>query len=249
MRAADSATTMPTLSPKAGTCTDLAALDAFLKPAEAHVYDPDKFLAAADALMAAGKNYDATVLLAKHRREDHCSPAVSDRLNSLADRMKGAPIARADLLTAFVNCSTGAQPSALAKALSSLDDELVEVGDPQRTASLALFAAGAGIKLGTWEPLEAIALKPGFVDRWQSSYPQAIGAALVLDHAATVLHGDPVRIEATQAQYDLVCGGMPASDRIVICKTLDSLRKKGKPDDASKKGAQEALASLLGPQR
>ena len=249
LRVADSLHVLPALSagPKgqSGVCPDLAALNDFLVPAQKQTYEPDKFVEALGKLMEANKNYDATVLATKHRREDHCSAAVTDKLTALADRMKGAPTARADLLSAVVNCSAGAPPAELAKTLSNLDDELAKVGDPERTARIAIFATSITAKTGAVEPLAAIALKPGFLDAWRRNNPELLGVALILDHAATLLGGKEVRLHETEKQWDLVCSAHPPPDRAPVCKLIDQLRGKGTIDER-KKAAKEALTAIVG---
>lgn len=249
LRVSDSLHVLPVLTagPKGqgGACPDLAALDGFLVPAQKQTYEPDKFIEAVTKLMEAGKTYDAAILLTKHRRPDHCSAAVTEKLSAVADRMKGAPTTRADLLSALVNCSTGAPPVELARALSALDDELLRVGDPVRSAQLALFATSLTVKTDAIEPLAAIALRPDFVDRWRHQNPEILGAALALDHAASILSGKPVRVEETAKEYNLLCADMPPKERAQLCQLVESLRGKTTPPDVRKKAARDVLSSLV----
>ncbi|MFO0616144.1 MAG: hypothetical protein U0414_26360 [Polyangiaceae bacterium] len=246
LRVADALPSMPKLAQKK-ECPDTAKIDAFLEAADKRVYDPDRYLDAVDVLVASQRPYDASVMLTRFRRDDHCSQGVIDRLTALVATLKAVPSLRADLETVLVNCSTGAAPADLAQALSALDDDLVLVGDPTRSVNLVLFSAGASVKVGSWEPLEAIALKPGFLDRWEARAPESLFAGLVLDHAATILHGDAVRLDATAPSFDLICGGVPPPERAPICKLLEGLRKAGKPDDALKKAAADAIVALIQP--
>lgn len=248
LRVADVLPALPKLTAKKGavdTCPGTAAVDGFLQSADKGVYEPDAFLAAVDAVMNEKKLYDASVMLGRFRRGDHCSKAVFDRLTPLTDRFATVPAVRADLQSVRVNCSTGAAPTELSEALSALDDSLVLVGDAHRSVETVLFAAAASFQLGSWEPLEAVALKKDFLARWESRAPETLFAGLVFDHAATILHGDPVRVEATKPQFDLLCGGAPPPERVPVCRTLEGLRRAGTPDDALKKAAAEAVVALL----
>jgi hypothetical protein len=249
LRVADSVHVLPTLSagPKgqAGACPDLAALDGFLVPAQKETYEPDKFLDAVGHLAEAGKSYDAAVLLTKHRRPDHCSAAVTEKISALADKMKGAPVARADLLSALVNCTTGAPPPEVARSLGVLDEELLKVGDPMRSAQLSLFAAALTLKTGSSEPLAAVALRPGFLDRWRRQNPEVLTVALAIDHAASILAGKPVKVDETARDFALLCSESPPADRAQLCKLVGDLRAKGSTPDELKKSAKDVLGMLV----
>ncbi len=248
LRVADSVHVLPVLSsgPKgqASACPDLAALDGFLVPAQKQTYEPDKFLDAVAKLADAGKSYDAAVLLTKHRRADHCSASVTSKLSQLADKMKGAPTVRADLLSALVNCTTGATSPEVAKSLAALDDELVRVGDPMRSAQLALFSAAITVKTDAIEPLAAVVLRPDFLPRWRRQSPEILGVALALDHAATILSGKPVRVDETAHDFALLCSDTPPADRAPLCKLIQELRAKNASPEALKKSAKDALNAL-----
>src|SRR5262249_42060525 len=64
-------------------CGPLRSLDAFLASADKGAYDPDAFTRSVEDLRAAGRIYDAAILLTRQRRDNHCSPAILSASRSL----------------------------------------------------------------------------------------------------------------------------------------------------------------------
>jgi hypothetical protein len=250
LRIADATAALPTLEArgKGATCADFAAVDAFLQPASRGTYDPDRLQQAAKKLLESDKAFDAAMLLTRQRQPNHCSPSLMTLLRTAAARLDRASAARADLLSAAVNCEASSLSPALITDLGSLDAEIERLGDSSRQLEIGLFAAKLALTHGSPDPLSALVGKPGFVSRQRETGAGPLGFALLLDHASSALAGQPVRLKETAADVDLLCGRLPPPDRAEICKLLAPLRaEKASPEDR-KKAAEDALRRLLGPE-
>jgi hypothetical protein len=248
LRIADALAALPSLDPKQprASCADLAALDAFLTPAATGRYEPDRLQDAAAKLLDADKALDAAFVLTRHRQPNHCAPAVTQAMRKAAAQLDRVPTTRADLLSAIVNCSAGSVTSTLVADLSALDDEVRRIGDAKRQLEVGLFAAGLGLQHGEPGPLLALAKKPDFVARHREDGPAALGVALVLDHASSALAGQPIRLQETKPDVDLLCGAVPPRDRAELCRMLEVLRTPGRTADDRKKAAESTLRKLVG---
>lgn len=250
LRIADSVAAMPELtsgkkSEAAAGCKELALLDAFLVPAQAGKYEPDKLLDAVDGMLAQKKGFEAAFLLTRPRAASHCTDRVVEQMRRAAEQMEGVATMRADLLTAIVNCEVGASAATVAADLTALDRELEIVGDPSRQIQIGLFTAALSVRRGEPLLLESIVKKKGFLESHRQNGP-LLPIALMLDHLASALAEKAIDVDGTRKDMDLLCGlgDLPAGPD--TCKTLKQLRKEGVTVAERKKQA-ELVISQFGP--
>ncbi len=226
-------------------CGPMRALDTFLTAADKGTYDPDAFSRAVLELRADGRVDDAAVLLTRHRKESHCNPAMVATARALGRDASLGHALRTDLLSLAVNCSAAGLDQAVADDLLALDAETRRFADPTRNFHLMLFVADAAGRAGRWDVLERLAAEPGFVDRWLSQSPVAAAAALVVDHAATLLAGHTIDPARTRGTYDLVCRTLPPQSYRELCDHLGALRGLTKESAAERaRLARKALESV-----
>ena len=249
LRVADSVAGLPRLKPgprgETSACPDLAALDAFFAPMQEGRYEPDRLVLASRTLLDAGKTFDATILLTQQRDSGHCSRDVLAMLHDAASRLKGVPALRADVLGAAVNCGRGAISAELLADLDGFATEITRLGDPVRELELALFTADLALSSDDARPIAIVARRDGFIARSRESGPVLLGIALVLDHVASALAHDPIRIAETRTDYELLCGTNPRDDRAELCGIVASLRSDTGAAEERAKTAKAALQKLL----
>ncbi len=249
LRVADALAGLPRLKPgprgEAGACPDLAALDAFLGTMQAGRYEPDRLIAATRGLIDAGKTFDATLLLTQQREPGHCSREVLALLHDAAAHTKGVPAFRADLLGGAVNCNKGNISAEMLADLDGFATEIARLGDPMRELELALFATELTLTSNDVRPISLVVRRDGYLARGRDAGPLLLGIGLLLDHAASTLAHEPVRLSATQVDYDLLCGTMPRDDRAQLCGLISSLRKDTGDPDARAKTARSALERVM----
>ena len=225
-------------------CAPLKSLDTFLAAAETGTYDPDAFTRAVEELGAAGKTDDAAALMARHKRAGHCSPAIVAAARALGRRAALGPAVRADLLSSALNCTATTASPEVADDLLALDDETRRLPDASRGLTLALSIAELAAHAGRWDLLGKLVDRPDFVARWLAVHPGAAAAALVLDHAAAVMRGQPVALERTAATHHLVCEAFPAPERSAACADVAALRAPATPAER-RRLAGDAIKRLL----
>lgn len=247
LRIADALKKLPRLKRNPETsarCGHWKALDAFLSSAGTGTYDPDAFTRAVEALTAHGSHHDAAVLLARHKRAGHCSPAIVAAARTLGRSRQLGPSLRADLLSQALNCAAAAGGAEVEADLLALDDETQRLPDASRNLTLVFSIADLAARSDRWELVARLVDRPDFVTRWLSVHPNASAAALVLDHAAATLRGREVDLTRGKATYKLVCETFPATERAEPCRDLAALRAPG-PLAERQKLAKEAVRRLL----
>lgn len=251
LRVADVVSKMPRLKrgPEAaqGSCAALASLDTFLDAASRGLYDPDAFTKAVEDLRASGRAEEAVVLLARQRRDGHCSPRLLEAARTLGRSPALLPGLRSDMLAVAVNCAGADAGAEMEKDLLSLDEETRKLADPMRNLRVLLFAADLARSGGRPQILLPLVRSPGFVDRFLKISGNAVAAALVLHHAAHILAGEAFDLAPTEGAVALVCGSFPSADRNVECGQIRSMRDAALAKDAREKVAKEALDHLLEP--
>jgi hypothetical protein len=166
-------------------------------------------------------------------------------LRDAAARTKGVPAFRADLLGAAVNCERGAISAELLADLDGFAGEVSRLGDPVRELELALFTADLALSSDDPRPIALVAKRDGFIAKARESGPVLLGIALVLDHSASALAHDAIRLADTQSDFDLLCGASPREDRAQLCGILTTLRgATGSAEDRAKI-AKASLQKLL----
>jgi hypothetical protein len=245
LRIADAVTKLPRLARSGDGCSALRALDAFLAGADKGAYDPDAFTRAVESLRADGRIYDAAVLLARHRREGHCSPALSAAARALGRSPLLGPSVRADLLSVAVNCAAASPDPRFEDDVVSLDEETRALPDPSRNLRLVLFVTDLAVHSNRFELLARLAAQPGFVARWTNVDPTAATAALLIDHAALTLTGKPIAPDAQRSHFELVCETFAPGDRAPLCDAIRALRAPSSPLKDRERVAREALGALV----
>ncbi len=230
-----------------GTCAPIAALDGFLTAADHGSYDPDAFTKAVESLRTGGRADEAATLLARQRRDGHCSPALLATARALGRSQALLPSARADMLSVAVNCAGADGGADLEKDLLAIDQETRKLADPTRNLKLLFFVAQLALRADKPALLLPLVRGDGFIDRFLHLSGNAVAGALLLHHTAHLLAGEAFDPAITQGAFSLVCESFPAADRRAECDDLRSLRDAGKPAEGRKKAAREALERLLTP--
>ena len=223
------------------SCLAWRRLDEFAVAADQGRYEPDKFVAALDALRASGRADAAASLLARQRHAQHCSPALVAHARALAARSEIGVHLRADLLSIAVNCSSGQES---ADDLVALDDLTEQLAVPSRSFEVLLFATQLAVGADRYEALSALSGKPGFVKRWLGLSPELGTAALLLHHAAAAGAGKEVDREATLPFYRLLCTTFSAKERGPSCNAITLLRGSA-PASEKARLAKEALSAFV----
>lgn len=249
LRAAEATSLSPRLAPSGGgrasSCPDLAALDGFLRPAMSGTYDPDRFAEAATQSLEAGKPVEAALLLIAHRQPNHCSATVDALLRRTAQQVPEAASLRADLYSSLLNCSKASVTETLLDDLVALDVEATKLGDTIRRLELASHAAALTLNLADPRPLAVVVRRPGFVEPTRQLGPRALGIALLLEQAGSVLEGKPLAPSQRAAEVELLCGPYPAADRKALCEQLTKLRSPELGAEPRKDLARATLSALL----
>ncbi len=251
LRVADVLTRMPRLKRGAdaaqGSCAALSSLDTFLEAASRGSYDPDAFTRSVEELRGGGREDEAAALLARQRRDGHCSPKLLAASRALGRSQALLPGSRADMLTVAVNCAGADAGADLEKDLAALDAETRKLADPMRNLKVMLFAADLALRVDRPQLLLSLVRAPGFVDRFLPISGNAVAFALVLHHAAFTLAGEALDPAPTEATFSLVCGSFPSADRRFECDEVAALRDGKVGQDARKKLAKDAIGKLLEP--
>lgn len=249
LRAAEATSLSPRLAPSGGgrgsSCPDLAALDGFLRPAMSGTYDPDRFAEAATQSLELGKPVEAALLLVAHRQPNHCSATIEALLRRVAQEIPEASSLRADLYSSLLNCSKASVSESLLDDLVALDVEATKLGDTIRRLELASHAAALTLNLADPRPLAVVVRRPDFVEPTRQLGPRALGIALLLEQAASVLEGKPLAPSQRAAEVELLCGPYPAADRKAICEQLTKLRSTELGVEPRKDLARATLTALL----
>lgn len=249
LRVADVLGSLPRLSPSAdnakGDCVALASLDGFLDSASRGLYDPDLFTRGVSELRRSGREDEAAALLARQRRDGHCSPLLVEQARALGRSQALAPSFRADMWTLVVNC--GGSGAELEKDLVALDLETRKLPDPMRNLKVLFYAADLASRTGRPELLWSLVQDPAIVDRFLSLSGNAAAFALVLHHAAAALAATTPDLGKTEASYTLVCESFPSADRKAECDDVKALRDKSAAPVILKQRAKEALRRILAP--
>jgi hypothetical protein len=225
-------------------CTGpLVALDAFLGDVAASIYDPDAFTRAVEALRAAGKPYEAAVLLVRQRQRMHCNPTLLAAARALGREPSLGASLRADLLSVAIQC---APPSAgMLDDLAALDAETARLSDQKRNLSLLVFAAELGVQRERWDAMGRLAQSPTFVRRWLDAGPRAVLFALLLRQAAFVLNGDRAVLGEDEPTYELFCRTLPPGEAAGACAAIAALAKPSAQGEAARKLARQAVVDAL----
>jgi hypothetical protein len=227
-------------------CGAWKSLDTFLAGADRGNYDPDAFVHAVEDLRGEGKVHDAAVLLARHKHPDHCNPTLVAAARALGRSPLLGPALRADLLSEAVNCTAATDAPELGADVADLDAETERLPDPARNLTLVMSLADRASRTGRWEMLGKVVARPDFVARWMGVHPAAAAAALLLDHAVTLLRGQAVDPAPTKGTYQLLCETFPAPDRASICADLALLRvPPAGPLPERQQAAREAVKRML----
>ncbi len=245
LRISDSLKKLPRIARGAACDPGLRALDAFLAAADRGTYDPDAFTRAVETLRAGGRGHEAAVLLTRHRREGHCSPAIHAAARTLGVAPSLAPPLRADLLSVAVNCGVGVADARFADDVIALDGATLALANPSRNLRLVLFVADVAAQRSRWDLLSRLAAQPDFVDRWTADELLPAAVALVVDHTALVLQGGgpPHRHAATFAR---LCAPAPQSRALEpLCDALRSLRAPATTAATRERIAREALKAIV----
>lgn len=251
LRVADVVSTMPRLKrgpeAKQGSCVALASLDTFLEAASRGMYDPDAFTRSVEDLRASARDDEAVALLARQRRDGHCSPKLLEAARALGRSAALLPGSRADMLSVAVNCAGADAGADLEKDLASLDAETRRLADPMRNLKVMLFAADLALRADRPALLLSLVRGPGFVDRFVPVSGNAAAFALVLHHAAFTLAGEAIDRAPTEAAFSLVCSSFPSPERALECEEVRALRDAGIAAETRKKLAKDAIGKLLQP--
>ncbi|APR78143.1 Exonuclease SbcC [Minicystis rosea] len=248
LRAADALKKLPRLhrSPETtARCGSLKSLDAFLAGVARGTYDPDAFTRAVEALRAAGKTDDAAVLLSRQRRPDHCSATLVSAARALGRSPLFGPSLRADLLSLAVNCTAVAGGAEVDADVMALDEETSRLPDPARNLKLLLSVADLAVTRDRWASLGKLTDRPDFLSRWLRVHPNAAAVALVLDHAAAVMRGQPVALDRTKPTFHLLCETFPSTERAEMCTQAAALRKAEGSAAERERTAKEAVRRMV----
>lgn len=200
-----------------------------------------------EALRADNRADEASTLLARQRKDGHCSPALLKTARALGRSALLLPASRADMLAVAVNCAGADGGTELEKDLLSIDEETRKLADPTRNLKLLLFVAQLSLKADKPALLLPLVRGEGFIDRFLRMSGNAVAGALILHHAAHVLNGEAFDPAKTQGAYSLVCESFPSDDRRAECDDLAALRDGSKPAATRKDLAKAALERLLAP--
>jgi hypothetical protein len=206
------------------TCAPLRSLDAFLASAEKGAYDPDAFTRAFEDLRASGRAYESAALLGRHRRDNHCSPAILGAARTLGRSATLGPLLRADLLSVAINCSISGGGAELTSDLLALDDETRKLPDPTRNLKVLLSVADLAVRSDQWGLLTTLAGQPELWERWMTVHPNAAAGALLIAHAVPAINGGAPDLEKTKSAYQLLCEIFPPGERAEICAEIKGLR-------------------------
>ncbi|WP_437282365.1 hypothetical protein WME90_17865 [Sorangium sp. So ce375] len=230
----------------AAACPALRSLDGFLTAAERGTYDPDAFTAAVEALRQSGRLYDAGVMLARQRREGHCSPALLAAARALGRTPSLGPALRADLLSVAVRCSAAALDARVVDDLMALDGETRALPDLGRNLKVVLFTTELAVREQRWDVLSRLSKQPDFVGRFRGEDEGAAATARLIEAAASVLAGEPApRETAGDGARDAPCGEPLAGDRAALCADVERLRAGALPELQRRQAALEALTRVL----
>lgn len=251
LRIADVVKKLPRLKKAAenaeGSCASIQALDAFLDAADHGSYDPDAFTKAVESLRADGRADEAATLLARQRRDGHCSPALLATARALGRSQALLPASRADMLAVAVNCAGADGGADLEKDLLAIDKETRMLADPTRNLKLLFFVAQLALRADKPALLLPLVRGDGFIDRFLRLSGNAVAGALVLHHTAHLLSGEAFELSSTQGAFSLVCESFPDVERRAECDDLKALRDASTPAAARKTAAKAALERLLTP--
>jgi hypothetical protein len=251
LRVVDAVKKLPHLRRGADTaprCAPMRALDAFLTQAEQGRYDPDAFTRAVEELRADGRAYEAAVLLARQRHENHCNPAILSASRTLGRQALLGPLLRSDLLSTALNCGVAAGGPEVDADLVALDDNTRVLPDATRNLKVMLSVAELAVNTDRWGLITKLTTQPEFVDRWMSVHPSAATAALAIAHAVPAMNGGAVDLAKTKPSYDLLCETFPPGERAELCDRAKKLRAaSGGAKDAEprKQLAKETVRRVL----
>ena len=229
-------------------CGALRSLDAFLGAADSGTYDPDAFTKAVLDLRASGRVDEASILLARQRRDGHCNPTLIKTARELGRSPALLASARSDMLAVAVKCWVPGPTTELEKDLAALDVETRKLADPMRNLNMLLFTADFSLTAGKPELLLSLVKAPGFVDRFLGLHGNAVVGMLMLHHTAHLLAGEPLDPAATAGAFGLVCLSFPSDERRSKCDELKGMRDATKPIAERKALAKDALTRFLTPQ-
>ncbi|WP_437593692.1 hypothetical protein [Sorangium sp. So ce1000] len=254
LRIADVLGKLPHLQRRAGSaaaCPALRSLDGFLTAAERGTYDPDAFTAAVEALRQSGRLYDASVMLARQRREGHCGPVVLAAARALGRAPSLGPAMRADLLSVAVRCAAASLDSSVVDDLLALDNETRALPDLGRNLKVVLFATELAVREQRWDVLSRLSKQPDFVGRFRGESEGAAATARLIETAAAVLAGEPAPPDAPGtggigdgARGD-PCRGPVDGDRAALCDEIQRLRSGALPEPQRRQAARDSLERLL----
>ncbi|MFO0588178.1 MAG: hypothetical protein U0441_11590 [Polyangiaceae bacterium] len=227
------------------SCAPLAALDAFFAAADHGAYDPDAFTKAVESLRADGRVDEAATLLARQRREGHCSPALLTTARALGRSPSLLPAARADMLAVAVNCAGADGGAELQKDLLAIDQDTRKLADPTRNLRLLLFVGQLALRADKPELLLPLVRADGFIERYLRLSGNATVGALVLHHAAHILTGEAFDPKTTQGAFSLICESFPSDERRSECADLKGMRDTTTAADKRKALAKAALERIL----
>lgn len=249
LRVADVLPRLPRLrsarAASSASCAPLASLDTFLEAASRGTYDPDAFTRSVDELRTGGREDEAAALLARQRRDGHCSPALLRAARALGRSASLLPSARADMLSVAANCAGIDAGAELESDLAALDAETRKLANPLRHLQVILFAADLALRADRGSILLDRVRGPDFVERYFPVSASAVAAALVVHHAAFALSGEPLDPAPTEGAVSLVCDAFPSEDRRTECDQIRALRDPKTAPAARKDLAKEALRRLM----
>ena len=249
LRVADVVKKLPRLKKGPDTaqpsCAPLLALDAFLGAADHGAYDPDAFTKAVEALRADGRVDEAATLLARQRRDGHCSPALLTTARALGRSPSLLPAARADMLAVAVNCAGADGGAELQKDLLAIDQDTRKLADPTRNLRLLLFVGQLALRADKPDLLLPLVRTEGFIERYLRLSGNATAGALILHHAAHLLTGEAFDPKNTQGAFTLICESFPSDERRSECADLKSMRDTTLAADKRKTLAKAALERVL----
>ncbi|MFO0759626.1 MAG: hypothetical protein U0359_24245, partial [Byssovorax sp.] len=254
LRIADALKKLPRLRRGADTgaaCAPLRSLDLFLASAEKGSYDPDAFTRAFEDLRASGRSYDAAALIARQRKDTHCSPAILAAARSLGRNPSLGPQLRADLLAVAINCAISGGGGEVEADLLAIDGETRKLPDPGRNLKVLLSVADLAVRTDQWALLGKLAAEPDLWDRWMTIHPTAAAAALLIGHATPVALGGAPDLEKTRSAYHLLCEIFPPGERAELCAEIKGLRAPltGLPaarQHAAKEAVKKVIAAFSG---
>ncbi|WP_437538031.1 hypothetical protein WME79_19395 [Sorangium sp. So ce726] len=230
----------------AAACPALRSLDGFLTAAERGTYDPDAFTAAVEALRQSGRLYDASVMLARQRREGHCGPVVLAAARALGRAPSVGPALRADLLSVAVRCAAAALDASVVDDLMALDGETRALPDLGRNLKVVLFATELAVREQRWDILLRLSKQPDFVGRFRGEDADAAATARLIEAAAVALAGEPAPGDTPgEGARGAPCGEPVDGDRAALCAEIQRLRPGALPEPQRRQAAREALTKLL----